>query len=88
MAKTPSAPAPKLNSTRTRPIDLAKSGNSAHEEELIDEAVDESFPASDPPAIANPSSTLAVKHVAESGRGTPEPEPDPGQKKLRPHREK
>lgn len=88
MAKPPSAPAPKLNSTRTRPIDLAKSGNSAHEEELIDEAVDESFPASDPPAIASPGSTLAVKHVAESGRSAPRPEPDPAQKKVRPNREK
>jgi hypothetical protein len=87
MAKPPSAPAPKLSSTRTRPIDLAN-GNLAHEEELIDEAVDESFPASDPPAIASPGGTLAVKHVAESGRSTPSPEPDPAQKKVRPNRDR
>jgi hypothetical protein len=44
------------------------------EERKIDEAVDESFPASDPPAIASPSGTQAVKKLAEEGREVPEPD--------------
>ena len=61
-----------------------------HDEQLIDEAVDESFPASDPPAIASPNSTLAVKSVAEEGRDVPpaeeeaerdRPGGDPGKRK-------
>jgi len=31
-----------------------KNGKRRHREELLDEALDESFPASDPPAIAAP----------------------------------
>ena len=45
--------------------------------------MDESFPASDPPAIANPSSTLAVKKIAESGRDTPAAEPDPAKENVK-----
>ena len=73
-------PAPKLmaSEVKGKPID-----HEEHEESLIDEAVDESFPASDPPAIAHPSSTLAVKKVAESGRDTPAAEPDPAQENVR-----
>ena len=65
-------PAPKIPATRTAPLDVA-SGDDAveHEEQLIDEALDESFPASDPPAIASPSGSAAVKHQAEEGRKTP-----------------
>lgn len=37
----------------------------AHEEEMIDEAVEESFPASDPPAAGG-----------TTGAGRPKPEPD------------
>jgi hypothetical protein len=44
----------------------------SHEERVIDEAVDESFPASDPPAIASPSGTAAVKKMAEEGREVPD----------------
>ena len=52
------------------------------EERIIDEAVDESFPASDPPAIASPSSTAAVKQQAEEGREVVEPNcPPEGKKK-------
>lgn len=78
---------PKLQSTRTPPPDLASAGEEEHEEGLIDEAVDESFPASDPPAIASPGGTLAVKNVAETGREVPEAEPDPEKKHLKPRRE-
>ncbi len=79
-----SKPAPKLHATETPPPKLGEGDHDEHEERLIDEAVDESFPASDPPAIAQPSSTLAVKKVAESGRATPSAEPDPKQKNLKP----
>ena len=74
-------PAPKLDSTKVR----AKPNENAdeHQESLIDEAVDESFPASDPPAIASPSSSLAVKNVAEAGRDTPPAEPDPAKEKVK-----
>ena len=49
-----SKPAPKLQATRTRPPEQAKGAE--HEERLLDEAIDESFPASDPPAISTPKS--------------------------------
>jgi hypothetical protein len=73
-------PAPKLHSSeiKGKPLDQPEE----HEESLIDEAVDESFPASDPPAIAHPSSTLAVKKVAEKGRETPPAEPDPAKENV------
>ena len=47
-------------------------GTPEHEEWLIDEAVDESFPASDSPAPAHPEGTPAVKTIAGTGRATPE----------------
>ena len=80
---TPS-PAPKIPATKTAPPKLAETDCEEHEERLIDEAVDESFPASDPPAIAQPSSSLAVKKVAEDGRDTPPAEPDPAKENLKP----
>jgi hypothetical protein len=43
-------------------------GTPEHEEWLLDEAVEETFPASDPPAIVSPSSTLAVNKIADEGR--------------------
>jgi hypothetical protein len=64
------APAPKIPATKTVPPHAADS-DEQHDERVIDEAVDESFPASDPPAIASPSSTLAVKKVHEQGRDVP-----------------
>lgn len=75
---------PKIPATKTPLPNLAGTESEEHEERLIDEAVDESFPASDPPAIANPHSTLAVKKVAESGRDVPPAEPDPTQENLKP----
>ena len=66
-------PAPKLHATPVPPAEHAQ-GEDDHEERQIDEAVDESFPASDPPAIQSPGSSLAVKKAAEQGRETPEPD--------------
>ena len=83
MANPSPRPAPKIPATKTPPPQQAKDGEE-HEERVIDEAVDESFPASDPPAIAQPSSTLAVKKVAEEGRETPPAEPDPAQENIHP----
>ncbi len=77
-------PAPKLHATETPPPAIDEASHDEREERLIDESVDESFPASDPPAIAQPSSTLAVKKVAQSGRETPPAEPDPEKKNLKP----
>ena len=68
-----------LHATETAPLE----GEHAipREERVIDEAVDESFPASDPPAIASPSSTAAVKQQAEEGREVVEPDCPPEDKK-------
>lgn len=38
---------------------LEESKAKAHEEELLDEAIDESFPASDPPSMSRPRSDVA-----------------------------
>ena len=84
MANPHPKPAPKIPATRTPPPRLGETQEEKHEEDLIDEAVDESFPASDPPAIAHPSGTLAVKKAAEAGRETPAAEPDPEKKNLKP----
>jgi hypothetical protein len=72
MNSTPK-PAPKIPSTKVPPPHTAREAGEK-EERTIDEAVDESFPASDPPAIASPSSTAAVRQVAEEGRESPEPD--------------
>jgi hypothetical protein len=52
-------PAPKLHATPVPPAEHADGDE--HEERLIDEAVDESFPASDPPAPAQPHKKPAQK---------------------------
>ena len=67
-------PAPKLHATPVPPAEHAQGDE--HEERMIDESVDESFPASDPPAIQSPSGTLAVKKAAEQGREVPPAECD------------
>ena len=45
------SPAPKISATK---IPTSKVSEKGHEEKMIDEALDESFPASDPPAITQP----------------------------------
>lgn len=68
-------PAPKIPATKVPPPRAAGS-EEEKSERAIDEAVDESFPASDPPAIASPGSTAAVKQHEEEGRETAEPDPE------------
>jgi|RhiMethySRZTD1v2_1073278.scaffolds.fasta_scaffold07529_10 hypothetical protein len=81
MTQTPK-PAPKIPATKVPPPRVA---NDEHEREesVIDEAVDESFPASDPPAIASPGSGPSVKHVEEEGRESAEPDTSHGKTKRR-----
>lgn len=76
-------PAPKIPASKVQPK-LGACDPEEHEEKLIDEAVDESFPASDPPAIVSPGSSVAVKKVAEEGREVPEAEPDPKKENVKP----
>jgi hypothetical protein len=56
-------------------------GTPEHEEWMLDEAVEETFPASDPPATIQPSSTLAVNKLKEKGRKTPPTEEELRKKK-------
>lgn len=70
--RTAPKPAPKIPATRVPPPPVARNAEEKAER-AIDEAVDESFPASDPPAIASPSGSAAVRQVEESGRKTSEP---------------
>ena len=77
-------PAPKIPATKVPPPHAARNEDEKCER-LIDESVDESFPASDPPAIASPSSTAAVKKVEEEGRETAEPDAD-GEDDTRDHK--
>lgn len=72
MNQTPK-PAPKIPATKVPPPRAAQD-EEEKQESRIDESVDESFPASDPPAITSPSSTAAVKKVEEEGREGPEPD--------------
>lgn len=85
MAQDRSKPAPKLQATRTPSANLTRPGKE-HDEAVIDESVDESFPASDPAAIASPGGTQAVKNVAESGRGTPAAEHNTARTRKQPGR--
>jgi len=80
----PRKPAEKIHATKTPPPKLGTTSADEHDEGMIDEAVDSSFPASDPPAIASPGSTLAVKKVAREGRDVDPAEPDPQKKKMKP----
>jgi hypothetical protein len=74
----------KVDGGNVPPPRAGREDEEEHEERLIDEAVDESFPASDPPAPAHPDSSLAVKSAAEKGRPTTPSEPDPKKKNVKP----
>ena len=66
-------PRPTLPKTR-KPEPPA--GTPEHEEWLMDEAAEESFPASDASSPVQPSSTVSVNHIAGEGRDTPTTEQD------------
>ena len=66
-------PAPKIPATKV-PLPRAAQDDDEKCERIIDESVDESFPASDPPAIASPGGSAAVKQVEEEGRESAEPD--------------
>jgi len=74
----------RVEGSQVPPPRAGGSDEDTQEERLIDEALDESFPASDPPAPAHPHSTLAVKSAADKGRETPPAEPDPKKKNVKP----
>ncbi len=74
----PQKPHPTLPRTR-KPE--PPSGTPEHEEWLLDEAEDQSFPASDPPAAVQPGSTLAVNKLNEEGREAPPTDEELGKKK-------
>ena len=74
----------RVEGSKVPPPRVGSTDEDTHEERLIDEAVDESFPASDPPAPAHPNSSLAVKKAADEGRETPPAEPDPKKKNVKP----
>jgi len=62
-------PHPTLPKRPSRPE--PPTGTPEHEEWLMDESVDDTFPASDPPAQMQPGSTLAVNKMNDEGRATP-----------------
>jgi hypothetical protein len=66
-------PAPKIPATKVPPPRAAGSEDE-NCERAIDESVDESFPASDPPAIASPGGSAAVKGHEDEGRESVEPD--------------
>jgi hypothetical protein len=49
--------------------DAAKPGQPGHDEWLLDEAIEETFPASDAPAATQPGSTVA-DHYSSARRNT------------------
>jgi len=60
--------------TSNRPSPGTKQPPPKHEEELIDEAVEESFPASDPPAISPRRDPVAPKPGQPPRRDTGTPQ--------------
>jgi hypothetical protein len=60
-AKPPAAYGPQS----AEPIDAPAPGNPEHDEQLLDEALEETFPANDPPAETQPGSLAARKALQE-----------------------
>jgi hypothetical protein len=58
-------PAEKIQATKLPPQTTL---GAKHDEWVVDEAVDESFPASDPPSTSSPGGSQAVKKLKEQGR--------------------
>ena len=81
MAEKKRDPHPTLPKS-TRPPAPPK-GTREHEEWMLDEAVEESFPASDPPEPAQPGSTLAIERLKEEGRKTRANEKELAKKKKK-----
>jgi hypothetical protein len=53
----------KRNETKAKTeVDAAKPGQPGHDEWLLDESLEESFPASDPVTPSRPGSTLAKRN--------------------------
>ena len=63
--------AEKIDSSELHPTPAANAAK--HEEWVVDEAVDESFPASDPPSTSAPGGSQAVKNQHKEGRETVAP---------------
>jgi hypothetical protein len=79
MRESPSKkPRPTLPRTRKA---TPPAGTPAHEEWLLDEANEESFPASDASAPVQPSSTEAVDRLNKEGRKTQPTEKELARKK-------
>ena len=51
----------------TRPGRPAVLANERHEEWLLDDAIDDTFPASDPVAIGQPGSIVNMRYAAQEG---------------------
>lgn len=70
MAETKNESGSKLETTRQPP---SAPGEENHDEWLIDEAIEETFPASDPVLPTRPGSTLSKRNEGElsSGGDTP-----------------
>jgi hypothetical protein len=75
-------PAPKIPATKVPPPPVARNAEEKAER-AIDESVDESFPASDPPAIASPGGSAAEKQQGKEGRQTSEPDTAKGKSKKK-----
>jgi hypothetical protein len=49
----------------------AAAGDAAHDEWLLDESIEETFPASDPTSPVRPGSTLGLRNAVHAARAHP-----------------